>query len=76
LHLALTLEERRRRREVLVRVWERRERGGAELEREEVEGDGPCASAKLDSNPLWIQRVALSALMGGTEALLNLQGYS
>jgi len=65
LHLALTLEERRR-GEVLVRVWERRERRGAKLERKKVEGDGPCASAKLDANPLWIQRAALPALMGGT----------
>jgi len=45
LHLALTLEERRGRREV--------------PERKEVEGDGPRASAKLDPNPLWIQRAAL-----------------
>jgi hypothetical protein len=60
----------------VVHVWERKERGGAEPERKEVEGDGPRASAKLGPNPLWIQRAALPALMGGTVALSNLQGYS
>ena len=58
------------------RNWERRERRGAEPKRKEVERDGPRASVKLDPNPLWIQRAALPALMGGTAALPNLQGYS
>ena len=55
-----------------MRVWERKERGGEEPKRKEVEGDGPHASAKLDPNPLWIQRAALPALMGGTAALPDL----
>jgi len=72
LHLALNPRGEEREKGGDVRDWERKERGGVEPERKEVEGDGPRASAKLGPNPLWIQRAALPALMGVTAALPNL----